>query len=64
MSFETKSSRPKKQTHYTTGTLFGGREGFEWFERNVSRKIQALPGFSGLTKITDTIARIQAGQFA
>jgi hypothetical protein len=57
-------SRPKKQTDYTIGTLFGGREGFEWVERNVSQKVQALPGFAGLTKITDTVAKIQAGQFA
>jgi hypothetical protein len=57
-------ARPKKQTDYTIGTLFNGREGFEWVERNVSRKIQTLPGFDGLTKITDTLAKIQAGQFA
>jgi hypothetical protein len=57
-------SRPKAQSDYTIATLFGGREGFEWVERNVSRKIQAFPGFAGLTKITDTVAEIQAGQFA
>ena len=57
-------ARPKKQTDYTIGTLFSGREGFEWVERNISRKIQTLPGFAGLTKITDTVAEIQAGQFA
>ena len=56
-------ARPKKQTDYTIGTLFSGREGFEWVERNVSRKVQTLPGFDGLTKITDTLARIQE-QFA
>lgn len=52
-------AKPKKQTDYTIGTLFNGREGFEWVERNVSQKIQSLPGFAGLTKITDTVARIQ-----
>lgn len=57
-------SKPKAQTDYTIGTLFAGREGFEWVERNVSQKIQSLPGFAGLTKITDTLAEIQAGQFA
>lgn len=57
-------AKPKNQTDYTIGTLFAGREGFEWVERNVSQKIQALPGFAGLTKITDTLAAIQAEQFA
>ena len=57
-------AKPKRQTDYTIGTLFNGREGFEWVERNISQKIQSLPGFAGLTKITDTLERIQAGQFA
>ena len=57
-------AKPKRQTDYTIGTLFSGREGYEWVERNVSQKIQSLPGFSGLTKITDTLERIQAQQFA
>lgn len=57
-------AKPKKQTDYTIGTLFSGREGFEWIERNVSEKIQMLPGFAGLTKITDTVAKIQTEQFA
>ena len=56
-------AKSKKQTDYTIGTLFGGKEGFEWIERNVSQKIQTLPGFAGLTKITDTVAKIQTGQF-
>lgn len=57
-------AKPKHQTDYTIGTLFSGREGFEWVERNVSQKIRSLPGFAGLTKISDTVAKIQAGQFA
>ena len=57
-------SRPKKQTHYSIGTLFNGAEGLEWVERNITRKIQAFPGFAGLTKVSDTVAKIQAGQFA
>lgn len=56
-------SKPKKQTDYTIGTLFSGKEGLQWLDRNVSQKIQTLPGFDGLTKITDTIARIQIEQF-
>jgi rubrerythrin len=57
-------SKPKKQTDYTIGTLFNGKEGLEWLDRNVTQKIQTLPGFDGLTKITDTIALIQTKQFA
>ena len=56
-------AKPKKQTDYTIGTLFSGKEGFEWVERNISQKIQTFPGFAGLTKITDTVAKIQTGQF-
>jgi hypothetical protein len=57
-------SKPKKQTNYTIGTLFSGSEGLQWLDRNVTQKIQTFPGFDGLTKITDTIARIQNKQFA
>lgn len=57
-------SKPKRQTDYTIRTLFDGQEGLEWIERNVSQKVQSLPGFSGLTKITDTVANIQAARFA
>ncbi|HVE55956.1 MAG TPA: ferritin-like domain-containing protein [Pyrinomonadaceae bacterium] len=57
-------SKPKKQTDYTIGTLFGGKEGQEWLDRNVSQKVQAFPGFAGLTKISDTVAKIQTEQFA
>lgn len=56
-------AKPKKQTDYTIGTLFSGKEGFEWVERNISQKIQSLPGFGGLTKISDTVAKIQTEQF-
>ena len=52
-------SKPKKQTHYTIGTLFHDSEGLEWIDRNVTQKIQMLPGFDGLTKVTDSIAQIQ-----
>ena len=56
-------SRPKRQTHYAIGTLFSGNEGLAWLDRNVTQKVQTFPGFAGLTKVTDTISRIQAKQF-
>lgn len=57
-------AKPKRQTDYTIATLFGGSEGLEWIERNVSQKIRMFPGFENLTKITDTVLEIQKNQFA
>ena len=57
-------SRPKRQTAYAIGTLFDGREGLEWIERNVTQKIQALPGFAGIQTITERIAQAQTAKFA
>ena len=37
-------AKPKKQTDYTIGTLFNGKEGFEWIDRNVTQKIQRKSG--------------------
>jgi len=57
-------SKPKKETEQTISTLFGNDEGANWIDRNVTQKIQSFPGFDGVTKITDTIARIGEKQFA
>jgi hypothetical protein len=51
-------SRPRAQTEYLISTLFSGREGLDWIERTVSGRVQTLPGFEGLTKITDNVRRI------
>ncbi len=51
-------AKPKAQTDYTIGTLFSGREGLEWIDRNVSQKVRLLPGFAGLTRINDAVAEI------
>lgn len=56
-------SRPKAQTEYLIGTLFSGKEGFDWIERTVSNKVQTLPGFEGLTKISDQVRRINSSNF-
>ncbi|MCB1025648.1 MAG: hypothetical protein KDB79_14725, partial [Acidobacteria bacterium] len=50
--------RPEDLTNYTIAMLFGDSEGIEWIERLVTRKIQDLPGFDGVTKVTDRIAEI------
>lgn len=51
-------SRPKSQTEYLIGTLFSGREGLDWIERTVSQKVQMLPGFDGLNKVSNEVRRI------
>jgi hypothetical protein len=48
------------ETNYTIGTLFGGSDGLEWVERNISQRIRQLPGFGGLTKINETAQAINA----
>lgn len=51
-------SKPKKQTQYTIATLFGEGGGMDVLETTITRRVQQLPGFEGLTKITDTTGRI------
>jgi hypothetical protein len=48
-------AKPKSATDYTIGTLFAGREGLDWVDRNVTRKIGVLPGFDGLTRINEAV---------
>ncbi len=51
-------AKPASESNYTIATLFGGEGGMKWIEKNVSEKIQTLPGFDGLTKVTDKIGEI------
>ncbi len=53
-------AKPKAESDYTIATLFEGEGGLEHLDRNVSLKIQRLPGFDGLTKVSDKIAQIVA----
>lgn len=53
-------AKPKIQTDYTISTLFSGSEGLDWIERNVSQKIQTLPGFNGLNAISERVREIVA----
>jgi len=55
-------AKPKKEADYTIATLFGGDEGMEWIDKNVTQRVQGLPGFEGLTKVTDKIGEIVAQQ--
>jgi len=51
-------AKPKKESDYTIATLFSGEGGMEWIDKNVTQKIQTLPGFDGLTKVSDKIGEI------
>jgi predicted metal-dependent hydrolase len=51
-------SKPKKQTRYTVATLFEGDHAMRTLDQTVTQRVQALPGFENLTKITETIGRI------
>ena len=57
-------AKPKKQTDYTIGTLFGGNDGLECVDKTITQRIRLLPGFESLTKINETAQRISREQFA
>ena len=51
-------AKPAEESDYTIATLFGGEDGLEWIDKKVTRRIQTLPGFDGLTKVSDKIGKI------
>lgn len=51
-------ARPRALTDYTVGTLFGDPDGIDWIDRLVTQKVRVLPGFDGLTKVTERIAEV------
>jgi len=51
-------AKSKDESDYTIHTLFSGDGGLDWIDNNVSRRIQGLPGFEGLTKVSDKIGEI------
>ncbi|HUF05513.1 MAG TPA: ferritin-like domain-containing protein [Aridibacter sp.] len=53
-------ARSRPLTDYTVGTLFGDDEGIEWIDRLVTDKVRVLPGFDGLTAVTERIAEVGA----
>lgn len=55
-------AKSSEELNYTIATLFGGKGGMKWIDRNVSEKIQTLPGFEGLTKVGDKIGEIVSMQ--
>lgn len=53
-------ARSQVLTDYTVATLFGDAEGIEWIDRLVTKKVAVLPGFEGMTKVTDRIAQVSS----
>ncbi len=53
-------AKPTVESDYTIATLFSGENGMEWIDKNVTGRIQTLPGFDGLTKVSDKIGEIVA----
>lgn len=51
-------ARPDASRNYAIAMLFGDEEGVEWINRTVTGRVQKLPGFEGITKVTDRIAEI------
>lgn len=55
-------AKSKVQSDYTISTLFKGKEGFEWLDRKITKHIQELPGFDGLTTVSEKLGRIILAQ--
>jgi hypothetical protein len=53
-------SRPKTDAEYAVSTLFRGEEPLKTLDITVTRRVQQLPGFEGLTKVTERIGGICA----
>jgi len=50
-------SLAKERTKSVVTTLFGSAEALDVIDTTVTRRVQELPGFDGITKITETIGR-------
>ncbi len=48
-------SLAKHRTQYTIGTLFAADDAIDGLDKTVTQRVRCLPGFDGITKITDTI---------
>lgn len=51
-------ARPKKETDYAIGALFGGPEGLEAIDRSVTQRIRGFPGFAEFTRVTERIGEV------
>ncbi len=51
-------SLAKERTDYAIATLFAADDAITGLDRTVTQRVRQLPGFEGITKITDTIGEI------
>ena len=51
-------AKSKTESDYTIATLFSGDDGMNWIDKTVTHRVQTLPGFDGITKISDKIGGI------
>ena len=51
-------SLAKSRTDYAIATLFDGDGALDGLDKTVTQRVRMLPGFDGLTKVTDTITEI------
>ena len=49
-------AKPQAEVNYLIATLFGGSDGVNFFDEQVSRRVERLPGFAGLDAVTRRIA--------
>jgi len=55
-------SLAKNRTEYAVRLLFSTDNALEGLDKTVTQRLRALPGFDGITKITDTIGGIVEGR--
>lgn len=53
-------AKPRKETDHMIAKLFSGDSGIDVFDRNVSKKLEQLPGFSGVRRLTERITEAAA----
>ena len=49
-------AKPRRDVNYLIATMFGGSEGLGFFDEQVGRRVERLPGFAGLDAVTRRIA--------
>ncbi len=55
-------AKGKAESDYTIATLFSGDDGMNRINKTVTQRVQMLPGFDGITKISDKIGGIISAQ--
>jgi hypothetical protein len=51
-------AKPRSEANYLISTLFKGQDGVDFFDRNVNRRLQELPGFNGFNHVLERVTAI------